>query len=565
MKTLISTCLVLHAMLTIAQPTLSFAPMSLSGPGLSQPLGIVNAGDGSNRLFIVEKRGTVRIIQNNTVLQDFFLDIEDDVMNSGERGLLGLAFHPQFPASPYIYVNYVIDGTITNRISRFTLNPGNPNDIDESTEQILIEQTGIQSNHKAGDLAFGLDGYLYIGMGDGGGGGDPGNTGQNIETLLGKMLRIDVNTTAPPLNYGIPPDNPYVGMAGRDEIWAIGMRNPWRISFDRATGDFWIADVGQNLWEEVNMVPAGTTGEINFGWKCLEGTHNYAPEHCPGGTEFTMPVYEYPHSCNPCPNGYGASISGGYVYRGSDDPVLQGFYVFADYLSNYLWMIRPTGSNPPTIEAYVQDGTGLVSQIVTFGEDEEGELYASNLGGTIYAVSASGSLPIQWGNVTATKTDEGNKIKWTLFESTGLDRFEIQRSLQPGFENPSMVKEVMPIENENSYTYTDPFIHPSAVYYRIAALMQDGSTEYSPFRRIFSEPVSQPTLVYEQSSHNWRVYLPIEWRNGDATLYDLQGKEVYIQQIGSDQHLDLNLPAIPGSYFIKIEGEMGAWSEQVVR
>ncbi len=329
-----------------AQPTLNFTPLALSGPALVQPVDITGCGDGSGRLFIVEKRGTIRIIQNGAVLNDFFLSIEDQVMNSGERGLLGLAFHPAFPSSPYIYVNYVIEGTITNRISRFTVNPNNPNEIDESTELELLEQTGVQTNHKAGDLAFGPDGYLYIGMGDGGGGGDPSNAGQNLETLLGKMLRIDVNSTAPPLNYAIPADNPFVGIAGRDEIWAYGMRNPWRISFDRETGDFWIGDVGQNLWEEVDMVLAGTPGGMNFGWDCKEGNHNYEPGNCSGNAVLTCPIFEYPHSCNPCPNGYGASLTGGFVYRGADYPVLEGCYVCADYVSNYLWMIKQTVIRP---------------------------------------------------------------------------------------------------------------------------------------------------------------------------------------------------------------------------
>src|SRR6187455_2145275 len=209
-------------------PTVAFTPVTLTGPALVNPVDIASAQDGSGRLFIVEKRGTIRIIQNNAVQNAYFLDIQTQVMNSGERGLLGMAFHPLYPDSPYVYVNYVINGTITNRISRFTLNTGNANDLVETSQLILLSQTGVQTNHKAGDLAFGPDGYLYIGMGDGGGGGDPTIAGQNINTLLGKMLRIDVDNPAAPLNYGIPQDNPYVGVDGLDEIWAIGMRNPWR-------------------------------------------------------------------------------------------------------------------------------------------------------------------------------------------------------------------------------------------------------------------------------------------------------------------------------------------------
>ena len=546
------------------QPTLEFTAMSLGGPALSSPVDIVNCGDGSGRLFIVEKRGTVRIVQNNAVLNSFFLDIEDQVINSGERGLLGMAFHPDYPSQPYIYVNYVIDGTITNRISRFTLNPNDPNDISENTELILLEQTGVQTNHKAGDLAFGPDGYLYIGMGDGGGGGDPSNAGQNINTLLGKMLRIDVNDTDPGLNYAIPPDNPFVGEDGLDEIYMIGLRNPWRISFDRQTGDMWIGDVGQNLWEEVDMIPAGTGSGLNLGWDCKEGNHNFEPGNCDPGTEFTYPIFEYPHSCNPCPMGQGASLTGGFVYRGDNNPVLEGCYVCADYVSNYLWMIKQTGSNPPVFEVYVQQGNGLVSALVSFGEDDDGEMYACNLQGVLYQVSASGFLPIQWENVEANIVTGGNKIDWTLHQAIGVDHFEIQRSLESGFNNFTVIANVQPIEDLYTYSFTDPFIQPNPVYYRIAAKMTDGSTEYSPFLRILPNLVSKPSLVYEPNSAIWRVQIPNAWRNGELTLYDIQGKEVFKKRISEEQHIELTPPLPPGCYFVNVKSNVGAWSDQLV-
>lgn len=564
MRTLPTLAFLLLSAIGIAQPTLNFTPLSLSGPALVQPLFMSGCGDGSGRLFVVEKRGTIRIVQNNTVSSDFFLDIQDLVMNSGERGLLGLAFHPQYPTTPYIYVNYVIEGTITNRISRFTLNPNNPNDIQENTEFILLEQAGVQTNHKAGGIAFGPDGYLYIGMGDGGGGGDPSNSGQNLETLLAKMLRIDVNAPQGSLNYTIPPDNPFVGEPGRDEIWAYGLRNPWRISFDRETGDFWIADVGQNLWEEVDMVLAGTPGGMNFGWDCREGNHDYEPGNCGSGTEFTWPIFEYPHSCNPCPNGYGASISGGYVYRGSEHPVLEGFYVCADYVSNYLWMIKVTSFDPLELDVYVQDGNGLAYGLVTFGEDDDGELYASNLDGVIYSVSASGFLPVQWGSADAHIIQGGNQIDWTIHQTLGIEYFEVQRSLYSGFDNFTVVTQVEPVEDQISYKYIDPFIHTRTVYYRIAAHMSDGSIEYSPFMRILPDTGSKPSLVFDQNHNLWRINIPNEWQNGEVILYDLQGKEVYTRKIGSQDQLELTPPITPGSYFVKVSGEMGTWSERLV-
>jgi hypothetical protein len=205
------------------------------------------------------------------------------------------------------------------------------------------------------------------------------------------MLRIDINSADSSLNYSIPSDNPFVDSTGLDEIWAKGLRNPWRISFDRETGDFWIADVGQNLWEEVDFIPAGTPGGMNFGWDCREGFHAFEPQNCPGNTIFTEPIFEYPHNCSPCPVGRGLSITGGFVYRGSLHPVLQGFYVCADYASNYLWMIKQKSAEPLEFDVYVQNGSGMVSELVTFGEDDNGELFAGSLNGTIYEISATGS------------------------------------------------------------------------------------------------------------------------------------------------------------------------------
>jgi glucose/arabinose dehydrogenase len=562
-RTLPFLILSLFSALIVAQPVLDFTPVTLSGPALVQPVDITGCGDGSGRLFIVEKRGTIRIVQNGEVFDEFFLDIEDQVMNSGERGLLGLAFHPFYPDSPYIYVNYVITGTITNRISRFTLNSNNPNDINESSELELFTQTGVQTNHKAGDLAFGPDGYLYVGMGDGGGGGDPSNAAQNLQTKLGKMLRIDIDTTSAGLNYGIPPDNPFVDTAGLDEIWAYGLRNPWRISFDRDNGDFWIGDVGQNLWEEVDMVPAGTPGGMNFGWDCQEGNHAYEPQNCSGNTVYTWPIFEYPHSCNPCPDGYGSSLTGGFVYRGDNYPVLQGCYVCADYVSNYLWMILQTGTEPPTFDVFVQDGADIVSGLVTFGEDDDGELYASNLAGILYAVSASGFLPVQWEDIEATIIPKGNKIEWTLHQTFGIDYFEVQRSLKSGFDDYAAIAQVQPILDEITYTYEDIFLQSYTVYYRVAAYLSDGSVEYSPIARVLQDPLSKPSLVYEPNSKMWRILLPDPWRNGEVTLYDVQGKEVLKRKITSE-NVELSTPITPGSYYVKVSGEMGTWSEQVV-
>ena len=563
-KTLFFLSAILFSTISFSQPVVGFSPVTLSGPALDQPVDITGAGDGSDRLFIVEKKGTIRIIDNGVVLDDYFLNIQSQVMNSGERGLLGLAFHPQYPDSPYIYVNYVITGTITNRISRFTVNPNNANDIDESTQLIYIEQVGVQSNHKAGDLAFGADGYLYIGMGDGGGGGDPANSGQDLNILRGKILRIDVNTTTGSLNYGIPPDNPFVGAPGLDEIWAYGMRNPWRISFDRTLGDLWIGDVGQDDWEEVDMIPAGTAGGMNFGWDCKEGNHDYQPNNCSGNTVFTWPIFEYPHSCNPCPDGHGESLTGGFVYRGTDYPVLQGCYICADYGSNFLWIIKQSGVNPLTFDVWVQDGTGEVNDLVSFGEADNGEMYACNLSGTLYAVNGSGFLAIQWEDVAVTIVPEGHKVDWTLHQTYGVTQFEVQRSFKSAFDDFTVVAQIEPIENQVTYTYNDPYLQPQTVYYRIVASIDDGSLEYSPIVKARGDIHQDPSLVFDPITNLWRINFPAPWRNGDMTVYDLQGKEVFKKAISTDPYMELSAPVVPGSYFVEIRGEMGKWSDKIV-
>ncbi len=563
-KTLFFLSALLLSTFSFSQPVVSFSPVSLSGPALDQPVDITGCGDGSGRLFIVEKKGTIRIIENGVVLDDYFMDIHTQVMNSGERGLLGLAFHPQYPDSPYIYVNYVITGTITNRISRFTLNSNNPYDIDEASQLIYLEQVGVQSNHKAGDIAFGPDGYLYFGMGDGGGGGDPANSGQDLNILRGKIIRIDVNSTTGALNYGIPPDNPFVGVAGLDEIWAYGMRNPWRISFDRQVGDFWIGDVGQDEWEEVDMIPAGTPGGMNFGWDCKEGNHDYQPNNCSGNAVFTWPIFEYPHNCNPCPNGHGESLTGGFVYRGTEYPVLQGCYICADYGSDFIWIIKQTGADPLTFDVWVQDGTGEISALVAFGEDDNGELYACNLSGTLYAVSGSGFLAIEWENVFASIVPEGHKIEWTLHQTFGVTQFEIQRSFKSSFDDFEIVAQIQPVEDQISYSYNDPYFQPQSAYYRIVASLDDGTFEYSPIVRTRADILLKPSLVFDPITSIWRINFPDPWRNGEMVMYDLQGKEVLKKTISSDPYMELSAPVIPGSYFVEIRGEMGKWSEKIV-
>lgn len=331
--------------------------------GFSGAVEITHAGD--SRLFVVQQGGLIRILNSNgTINSTPFLNLSSLVSSGGERGLLGLAFHPNYATNGYFFVNYTnsIGNTV---IARYSVNSTNP-DVAVNSAAILMTITQPFSNHNGGSIKFGTDGYLYIGMGDGGSGGDPGNRAQNINENLGKMLRIDVNSTISPF-YTSPSSNPYVGIAGNDEIWAIGVRNPWKFSFNRLNGDLWIADVGQNNIEEINKVTNPLTAGLNFGWKCYEGNVVYNTTGCaPIGT-MTMPVAQYTHSGGNC------SITGGYVYTGAMYPNFLNKYFFADYCVNRIGYVDTT-SNVVTFTPNFSGSNNFTS----FGEDMNGELYVTN-------------------------------------------------------------------------------------------------------------------------------------------------------------------------------------------
>jgi glucose/arabinose dehydrogenase len=337
--------------------------------GLEAPLAVVNAGDSSGRLFIGQQGGQIRIVRDGRLIAEPFLDIADRITSGGERGLLGVAFHPDFPADPRLFVDYTDDQGDT-RVSSFRVDAASPDRVDPSTEQRLLFVDQPFANHNGGALAFGPDGFLVVALGDGGGGGDPQGNGQNPRSLLGKILRIDVNGTTPDRAYGIPTDNPFA--SGQDgnapEVWLTGLRNPWRLSFDRATGDLWIGDVGQNQWEEIDVQRAGAIGGTNFGWNRAEGNHCFRGA-CDAAA-LTAPITEYGHED-------GCTVIGGHVYRGSAQTALSGGYVFGDYCTGRLWAIDPAGDAflAPTVVGEM--GGGLSA----FGEDEAGELYATDIRG----------------------------------------------------------------------------------------------------------------------------------------------------------------------------------------
>ena len=347
--------------------------------GLDLPLAVVNAHDGSGRLFIAEQGGQIRIVRDGALVARPFLDISDRITSGGERGLLGLAFHPKFPTDPRFFVDYT-DVNGDTRVSSFAVDPSQPDRADPASEQRLLFVKQPFANHNGGAVVFGPDGYLYVSLGDGGSGGDPMGNGQSLKTLLGKILRIDMDHPSGDRGYGIPTDNPYAdGSGGRQpEIWLTGLRNPWRISFDRSTRDLWIGDVGQGDWEEIDVQRADVPGGTNFGWNRMEGNHCYRPSNGCEDPALILPVTEYGHD-------QGCTVIGGDVYRGSSQPALAGGYLFADYCSGNVWAIDPSTNDfrKPTLVAETSHN------FAAFGEDEAGELYAVDIGGgTLLRVTA---------------------------------------------------------------------------------------------------------------------------------------------------------------------------------
>lgn len=341
--------------------------------GFTRPLLVSGADDGTGRLFVVDQNGRIEVLVDGVVQPQPFLDVSGLVStDANERGLLGLAFHPNYTENGQFFINYTdVNGDTV--VARYQVLASNPNIADPGSASFVIQIDQPYPNHNGGNIAFGPDGYLYIGMGDGGSQGDPQYNGQSPQTLLGKILRLDIDSAEP---YAAPSDNPYTDDPSfAPEVWAIGLRNPWRFSFDRLTGDLYIADVGQNQWEEVNFQPAGQGG-VNYGWNIMEASKRYSGEPVKDG--LTNPFTEYSHAEGGC------SITGGYVYRGSELPALNGIYLYGDYCSGLIWSsFRGTGGTWQT-NLFMDTNFSISS----FGEDDAGELYLVNQGGSILKLVA---------------------------------------------------------------------------------------------------------------------------------------------------------------------------------
>jgi glucose/arabinose dehydrogenase len=365
---------------SFAQPTITYNTVIT---GLNQPVDIVNAGDGTNRIFIVEQGGAVKVFNSSYTLLGTFLTVTG-IATGGEQGLLSIAFHPNYETNGFFWVYYT-NSAGNLEVSRYQVSSSNPNQANAASRQVVITipHPG-QSNHNGAKLNFGADGFLYFATGDGGGGGDPNNNAQNGANLLGKMLRINVSTGTTAPFYTVPTDNPYVTNAAiLDEIWALGLRNPFRWSFDRTTGDMWIGDVGQGNREEINYRAAGTTAGVNYGWRCYEGNLPYNTNGCLAQSNYVFPVYDYPN-----PASSSASVVGGYVYRGSAHLSMQGYYFAVDVYSGNLYKINTNGFTT-TVQ------TGLPTLVAGFGETENAELMAVSLNGSAYVLQPTTTTPVR--------------------------------------------------------------------------------------------------------------------------------------------------------------------------
>ena len=359
------------------------------------PIDIQYSSENDSRLFVAEREGRIIVFENdsNAINTYVFLDISSKVVTSGEGGLLGFTFHPEYEDSGYVYIYYTAGDPFRSVISRFQVSDEDPDSAVHDSEFIILEVNQPYSNHNAGQIRFGPDGYLYIALGDGGGSGDPDENGEDRSTLLGSILRIDVNRTEGDLNYSIPADNPFVNneQGYREEVYAYGFRNPYRFSFDAETQELWAADVGQSTLEEINVVESG----LNYGWNTMEGSQCFDPESGCDTTGRELPVYEYGRS-------EGQSITGGFVYRGSEVPELQGRYVYADFGSGRIWSFAWDGNDATDNELIDTLGE---DQIITFGEDQNRELYIGSFDGNIYRFESESAVSAE------TESDLPNDIR----------------------------------------------------------------------------------------------------------------------------------------------------------
>jgi len=424
-----------------------------------QPVDIQFPNDNSNRLFVVEQPGKIFVFENNpeVTTKQLFLDLTNKVLYGGEQGLLGLAFHPDYKNNGYFYVDYTAGNPRRTVISHFKVSDNNPNSADKNSELILLEVNQPYSNHNGGQIAFGPDGYLYISLGDGGSAGDPQNYAQNLKSHLGKILRIDVNKTNDNLNYSIPDDNPFKNNKNglKEEIYAWGLRNVWRFSFDNSTGKLWAADVGQNAWEEIHIIENGK----NYGWRIMEGFHCFNPSSNCDTTNLTMPIWEYPHNQD---GGY--SITGGYVYEGKNASEIFNKYIYGDFVSGNIWALEYDGRNVKNNLLFKTNHS-----IATFGVDQNNDLYFSNYAkGKIYKFK--GTINTDVGSLSIPKNIELKQNFPNPFNPGTTIQYSIAHAENNGSsKTQKVILKIFDLLGRELKTLIDDYKEPGTYNYNLSA------------------------------------------------------------------------------------------------
>ena len=528
-----------------SQPIVSF---SSKITGLTSPVDIVNAGDNSNRIFVVQQNGTIKVFDQALNPLGDFLNVSTS-FNSGERGLLSMAFHPDYATNGFFFVYYTnAAGDI--EVDRYHTPGGTPNTADPaSRQQVIVIPHPTNNNHNGGKLNFGSDGYLYFATGDGGGGGDVPNNAQTGTVLLGKMIRINVSTGATAPFYTIPPDNPFLvpGDNINDEIWSFGLRNPFRWSFDRLTHDMWIGDVGQDAYEEIDFNAAGTTGGLNYGWHCIEGTHPYTPAGActlSAGT-YAAPLLDYPHSNLTG----GRAVIGGYVYRGTLNPAMYGYYIFGDETSGNVWLLPPNGTAADTIQF-----SGAAPGLSAFGEAENGELYSVAVtNGQLYSVTATnGALPVKLISFWGMSKNGFDELTWITANEVQFHQFDIETSADgTHFEKVGTV----PATGSPSYA----FRHASSglkSFYRLKLVDIDGKYVYSKSIVIANNAGSAGNFATPSVISNGQVSVKVEGPYTKLEVVNMDGKLVHRESIiTGNNRMNLQLTGVPaGQYIIRLIG-----------
>ncbi|MFZ1800554.1 MAG: PQQ-dependent sugar dehydrogenase [Chitinophagaceae bacterium] len=531
-----------------AQPLLKF---NLIIDGYEAPLGVVSAYDGTGRLFIQGKNGIISIYKNGALESRPFLYFESRVLNSGESGFGGLVFHPDFKNNGYLFTYYnALNGNVT--ISRWKVSSTDPDSVDINSEVVLFSEPKPDgsTNHNGTDMHFGKDGNLYISTGDGGSPGDYYNNAQNGKSFFGKILRINVDNFDTPPYYTIPEDNPFINNPDYlPEVFALGFRNPWRWSFDRETGDMWIADVGQDSIEEVDFGKQENIRGSNFGWHCYEADAPYNLDGCGSMSNFTFPIFQYRHDD---PNG-GKSIIGGFVYRGELYPQLKGYYICADFIVPHAWLIKPNGSGGWVVS--LQD-TNIPGNISSIGEDENGELYATSINGQVFKIEADTVLHALLSSFSATTFQSSVLLKWETSAEINVDSFEIEFS-DDGLHF-STIASIAPQNNQtgNSYTYEDKPITTGLLYYRLAMKNTDGTIVYSSIVTVVFKPSDQ-TYVYPTIVTNHVLNVALNDTFDAMDIFDFAGRKIFSKSLtGIIGNMQVTLPNVAsGIYFIHFSGE----------